>query len=313
MPRKGKGKKEEEKTIKKIIFCGLDNSGKSSYIARLKNQSFPSGPTMGVDRTQYDIFGFPILIWDFGGQKKLRKSHLKQTHFFHGTDLLFYLIDIQDEARYDESLSYFETLLEIFEEKPLIFILFHKTDPDIAESNKILQNIEEIKKRLKKPLKGFNVIYANTTIFEYVKVLGPFSMAISSLLPFASVLDSYIINFLEQQQLACIILMDKNGAILSKETGKQIDLKFCEITGTYLTQLFESYEHKGITIPKVSLQLPGEAAEIPAGIILFEQLEILKKRYYLTILTKKLDKIASLKESFEEFVQGLAKTLEFSK
>ncbi|MFX1298088.1 MAG: ADP-ribosylation factor-like protein, partial [Promethearchaeota archaeon] len=224
MPLRGKKKKEksmeEEKTIKKIVFCGLDKSGKSSYIARLKNQMYPS---MGVDRSQYDIFGFPILIWDFGGQKKVRKSYLEKTHFFYGVDLLFYLIDIQDEARFEESLSYFEKLLEVFEEKPLTFVLFHKADPDVAESHKVKNNINTIVERLKKPLKDFKAYYYSSTIFDYISVLTPFSFALSKLLPFASILDSYIINFLEQQQLACIILMDNNGVILSKVAPKKED------------------------------------------------------------------------------------------
>ncbi len=310
--KKKKGRKEEEPTIRKIIFCGLDNSGKSSYIARLKNQAFPSSPTTGIDRTQYDIFGFPILIWDFGGQRKLRTSYLQKTHFFHGTDLLFYLIDIQDEARFDESISYFEKLLEIFEERPLIFILFHKADPDIAESRRVLNNIIKIKQKLKKPLKQFEVFYYATTIFDYVSVLAPFSFALSKLLPFAAVLESYIINFLEQQQLSCIILMDKNGTALSKVAGKPEDLTFCEITGIHLVQLFEAYEKKSMSEPKISLRIPSPSEGAPGGEVLFEKLEILKTRYYLTILTKDVDRIASIKDALSEFIEGLGKTLEIS-
>ncbi len=313
MPKKEKEKgKEEQKTIRKIIFCGLDNSGKSSFIARLKNQAYPLNPTPGIERTQYEIFGYPILIWDFGGQSKLRTSYPKQAHFFNGTDLLFYMIDIQDEARFDESLNYFKELVEVFEEKPLIFILFHKADPDITESQKVKRNIELIKEKLKLSLKHFTTFFASTTIFDFISVLTPFSFALSKLLPFAAVLDSYIFNFLEQQQLGGIILMDKYGAILSKVSGKPEELALCELTGTHLTLLFEAYEKKSIAPPDISLQLAGGTKENPTGIILFHRIEINKNRYYLTILARKLDKIQALKDSLTEFVSGLAKTIELS-
>ena len=140
---KKKAKKEDtpKGSVSKIIFCGLDNSGKSTIIAQLRNQNYPLHPTAGVERSQYEIFGFPILLWDFGGQKQLRESYSNQTHFFDGTNLLFYVIDIQDEARFGETTLYFENLLNIFDPKPIIIVLFHKADPDIANSGKVLDRI----------------------------------------------------------------------------------------------------------------------------------------------------------------------------
>ncbi|MHA1277481.1 MAG: ADP-ribosylation factor-like protein [Candidatus Helarchaeota archaeon] len=311
--KKKEKEKEEEGTLRKIIFCGLDNSGKTSFIARLKNQMFQSGPTTGVDRSQYDIFGFPILVWDFGGQKKLRTSYLQKTYFFDGTDLLFYMIDIQDEARFVESLSYFEQLLAAITEKPLIIVLFHKADPDIIASQKTKEHMDQIKDRLKKPLKQFEAYFYSSTIFDYVSIITPFSFALSKLLPFASILDSYIINFLERQQLSGILLMDNTGIVLSEFAPKPKDLTLCEVTGTHLVHLFEDYRKKALALPKVSLEVPPSAGNKARGRMLFQQLEIMKSRYYLTILTRNLDKIKAIQAALEEFVQGLIKTIELSK
>jgi len=311
------GKKDKKETIKKIIFCGLDNSGKSSYIAQLRNQNFPLHPTTGVERAQYEVFGFPILLWDFGGQTKLRESYFDKTHFFDGTNLLFYLIDIQDEARFNESLSYFENLLNIFTEKPLILVLFHKVDPDIAKSQKVLNDIELLKNRLKAPLKKFEPFYFSTTIFDYSTILVPFSFALSKLLPFTEVLNSYISNFLQQHQLTCVLLLDKSGGIINQIAGSTKEdktyLQYAQITGTNLTQLFESYQKEKMIPPEISIKLKEESKkDSPAGIIIFEQISILDRHYYLTILTKAISKLDTLKETLPEFIIGLAKTIEMS-
>jgi GTPase SAR1 family protein len=303
-------------SVRKIIFCGLDNSGKSSFIARLKNQNYPMNLTPGVERTQYEVFGFPILIWDFGGQKKVRESYLEKTHFFDETDVVFYLIDIQAESRIDESLDFLKTLLKILTMKPIIMVCFHKADPDIAQSQKINKITETIKEQLKEYLKTFEHFFALTTIFDYISLLAPFSFALSKLLPFSAILDSYILDYFHTQQLACILLQDKGGAILSKATGDgeegELDLAFCQLTGTHLTQLFESYEQRAMPIPDISIKLPGKSKRRPNAVILYDHISIYNKRYYLTILVKDVEQVSSLKDSLPEFIAGMSKTIELS-
>ncbi|NVM52208.1 MAG: 50S ribosome-binding GTPase [Candidatus Helarchaeota archaeon] len=310
------GKKERK--IKKIIFCGLDNSGKSSFIARLKHQEYPLRPTTGVNQSPYEIFGFPILLWDFGGQKQLRESYENKTHFFDNTDLLFYLIDIQDEERFEESINYFDNTLKLLKrQKSLILVLFHKADPDIAESQKVLETIDTLKKRLKTSLKKIEAFYFSSTIFDYPSVLIPFSFAIQKLLPFTSMLDSYILKFFQEHQLACFLLMDKNGTIISKlstsEEDNEENLALCQLTASHLTQLYETYEKHLMDPPEISLRLIKKLKKgSPAGMILFNQIVVFKLRYYLTILTKDAEKIASIKDALPEFISGVSKTIEIS-
>ena len=105
--------------------------------------------------------------------------------------------------------------------------------------------------------------------------------------------------------------MDKNGTILSKMAGKAQDRFFCEITATHLTKLYEDYAKKYLASPEISFQIPKDY-DTDEAVLLFKKITLSKMRYYLTILTKKPEKIASLKESFTEFVQGLTKTLDLS-
>ena len=309
---------EEQRKNKKITFCGLDNSGKSSFIARLKHQEYPLRPTTGVEQTPYEIFGFPILLWDFGGQKKLRDSYENKEHFFDNTDLLFYIIDVQDAARYGESILYFEDTLKKFKkQKPFVFVCFHKADPDLAKSKRVLDNIQLLKNRLNIPLEDFQAFFFSTTIFDYYSVLTPFSFAIQKLLPFASMLEKFIANFFQAHHLSSIVLMDKNGAIVSKIARKtdegERDLAYCQLTGVYLSQLFESYEKHLMTTPGISLRLTKEIGEEGSvGFILFEKIKVYEMRYYLILLSRELDQLVSIKENLPEFISGLVKSIEIS-
>ena len=249
-------KKKKKGSIRKIIFTGLDNSGKSSFIARLKNQNFPMNYTPEVE--QYEVFGFPILLWDFGGGKKFSPE---KTRFFDETDILFYLIDVQDESRFDEAVDNLKALLKTLTIKPFIMLCFHKADTDITQSQKVRSETENIESQLKDALKGFEHSFALTTIFDYSSVLAPFTFALSKFLAFSTILDSYILDYFEVQQLGAILVLDKTGAILSKATGVEeegkLDINFCQVTGNHLSQLYESYDKQGMPIPEISLKIPG--------------------------------------------------------
>jgi len=304
-------KKKKKGSIRKIIFTGLDNSGKSDFVARLKTQNNPMNVT--PEGEQYEVFGFPILIWKASDQKKLL---LEKTHFFDETDILFYLIDIQDETRFDEAVDNLKAILKILTIKPLIMICFHKADTDIAQSQKVRKETENIKEQLKDALKPFEHSYTLTTIFDYTSVLGPFVFALSKLLPFSVVLDSYIIDYFDVQQLACILVLDKSGAIISKTTGVdkegKLDLDFCQVTGMHLSELYELYDKSAMPIPNLSIKIPENSKRNPNAMVLFERIIIRNKHYYLVMLIKTPEQFESIKDTLPEFVSGLSKTIELS-
>ena len=95
----------------KIIFSGLDASGKTSFLRALRqrySELTDIKPTKGIERTENTILGQNIVEWDVGGQLKYRKNFMKQADLYlYDTNLLNFLIDIRDEARYDEALDFF--------------------------------------------------------------------------------------------------------------------------------------------------------------------------------------------------------------
>ena len=167
-----------KKSKQKIIVLGLNNAGKTSMLESLKGKTkfgditnLP--PTKGVEIQKIEVENFNLMIWDFGGQEFHRQDYLKnpEEYFLH-IDLILYVIDIQDSERYDESLEYFEKILEIisfFKENPYILVLLHKSDPDICQTVDFQINNEMISEIISTSLneRNFNFELIQSSIYNF--------------------------------------------------------------------------------------------------------------------------------------------------
>lgn len=148
-----------EDTIK-VVIAGLDNAGKTSLIIALEQiygfeaslQNLP--PTLGIKYYERDYFGRKILYWDFGGQVEFRMKYLQNKMYFNATQVLYFLIDIQDEERFEDSCRYLNDILEVLKEQDYdtripIMICFSKSDKEIIENPSFLfENRTEMIKNL---------------------------------------------------------------------------------------------------------------------------------------------------------------------
>jgi len=84
--------------------------------------------------------GSDFNIWDFGGQEKFREDYFKNFHnHIKGADKLIYVLDIQDQDRYDLSLQYLAKIIALLQENklnPEFSLFLHKFDPDLELINK---------------------------------------------------------------------------------------------------------------------------------------------------------------------------------
>ncbi|MHA2019548.1 MAG: ADP-ribosylation factor-like protein, partial [Promethearchaeota archaeon] len=157
----------------KVLFVGLGNSGKTSYLRAIR-QKFSElteiRPTKGVERTEITVLGQELKEWDLGGQERYRASYIKNADLYlYDTNLLFYFIDIRDDKRFGESFEYFGKLIEIlksFKQYPPIIINFHKMDPDISKTEKLEQKLELLREKFKKLTDGFSIQFFQTSIFD---------------------------------------------------------------------------------------------------------------------------------------------------
>ncbi len=165
---KGNNKKSESK----ILFLGLQNSGKTSIILSLQKKAnlltyFSLKPTKGIKISEFEDSNMNFIVWDFGGQAEYRDEYLTKFHeYIDKTNKIFYVIDVQDKLLYDTSLKYLKRILAILQKERLdheFSIFLHKFDPDFEPNETQISNlIEQIKSIVPK---NFEISLFKTTIF----------------------------------------------------------------------------------------------------------------------------------------------------
>ena len=164
---------------KKIVIMGLDNSGKTSILLSLKEQTnlldyLSLKPTKGLKIETIKTAQENMIIWEFGGQEQYRKEYLENfKEYFDETNYIIYVIDVQDIARYDLCLNYFKDIMNLLNENNIfvdISIFFHKYDPNLTKRdefkeidkiviNKLLYKIKELVPT------SYNCKFYKTTIY----------------------------------------------------------------------------------------------------------------------------------------------------
>jgi small GTP-binding protein len=174
----------EEKPKKKMVILGLDNAGKSTILLTLKQQMgiqhFANvKPTKGIATENFESQDATYYVWDFSGQELYRQDYLNKVENFKETDMLIFVIDIQDAARYENALQFLEKILEVMKniaQKCEYSIFFHKFDPDLFQSEDYKKRSTDLRTKLRVlfnkysfPLKIFHTsIY---TVFQRVQVM----------------------------------------------------------------------------------------------------------------------------------------------
>ena len=210
----------------KVIVAGLDNAGKTSILTALnKKYDFQKDivsltPTIRVEYQATEFLKNRIVFWDMGGQEKYRKLYQeKQDLYFSGTDLLVYIIDIQDIERIETSLMYLDVILQNFKRHrmdiPLI-ISFHKFDPELSGNEGMIEEIESLREHILKKYPSFRILFQQTSIYDIISIIQLISYGLSvfdeKFFALSELLEKYLVQFKSES----LILFDKNGIILSE-------------------------------------------------------------------------------------------------
>lgn len=237
-----------EETIK-IIISGLDAAGKTSIMTALdKKYDFQKDimelkPTIKVEYNRTTFLGNLVNFWDMGGQAKYRNLYQKRKDvYFDGTNLILYIIDIQDEGRFEESLAYLDMVLSFFLENELdipLIVALHKYDPDIRGSEQINTNIEYLRDLITAKYPMLKILFQLTSIYDIVSIVQLISYGLSvfdeKFFDLSELLESYIEVF----DCASLILFDANGIIISEFYSDSIDAEiYIELLESIKEHLF---------------------------------------------------------------------------
>ncbi len=146
---------------RKVLIMGLDNSGKTSILLSLKQNTnlltyFSLKPTNRISIEKMESRSESYFIWDFGGQEKFRNEYLEQFEsFIGGAEKIIFVIDVQDEDRYEIALDYLADIvkgLKNHDMKVKFSVFLHKYDPQIETRDKLID--KKIRVKLIKKIKN---------------------------------------------------------------------------------------------------------------------------------------------------------------
>lgn len=227
-------------------MMGLDEAGKTSILLTMAGAYDPSKikPTMGADRSEMSVLGFPIIRWDLGGQEQYRANYLqKRSRILDDTDLLFYVIDIANKDRFKEALDYYTDILNYYREiglVPYIVILLHKADPEFLRTPECQDSIRYLVDTFKEKSEDFDLEFFPTSIFNKKTLVDGFSHNILRLFPKLNALDTLLKTFIGDADLDATLLFDENFFIVGnayRDEAKKKDIVLQAINGFYF--LFE--------------------------------------------------------------------------
>lgn len=299
----------------KIIVSGLDNAGKTSILTALdKKYDFAKDivqlkPTIRVEYHKMNFLASKIIVWDMGGQNQYRDIYINyQDVYFDATDLLIYVIDIQDPERFENSLEYLDAILTFFTESKMdvpLIIAMHKFDPDLRGNEKILQDIDKLRSQLLEKYSNFKILFQQSSIYDIISIVQLVSYGLSvfdaKFFELSALLEKYIEVFNSQ----ALILFDRNGIIISEY--------YSDIEPEVYVELLESIKEHLFLLKRLEEESTYEYDHDIAAIehTLFSYLHRLKlgsELFFISAVTKESHKNDLLKY-FPEFLEDLTQIL----
>ena len=236
----------------KLVFAGLDNAGKTSalialrqkynFYERVKNLK----PTIKIDYSSFKFLKtFRINLWDMGGQKKFRKIYFNNPIYFEDTDYIYYLIDIQDEIKFEETVEYLHDLLDIYRNLSYsneVIICFNKFDPKFKNSEEFLDRANMIKNLIKSQNNDIKFEFYHTSYYDISSISKALSHSLNTLLNLGEI-DDGLNKLVNQLNCRYAILYTDSGIIISDHYMDTMDIReFEEKIGRRISEDLEFFQ-----------------------------------------------------------------------
>jgi len=129
----------------RILILGLDNAGKTTILYKLKiNETVNTIPTIGFNVEILKRDGVYFMMWDLGGQDKLRSLW---RHYYQNTDALIFVVDSNDKERFKTAKNELHSVMNYDLMKDVNVLIFcNRQDLPDACTTEQLANALEINK-----------------------------------------------------------------------------------------------------------------------------------------------------------------------
>ncbi|MEM2135051.1 MAG: ADP-ribosylation factor-like protein [Candidatus Jordarchaeaceae archaeon] len=303
---------------KKIVFAGLDNAGKTAIINTLtkceptaKSQQVPTetGPTQGARREEAALFGWmQAELYDLGGKEQYRTKYFEGSgEVFGQTDLLIFVIDVQDYERYNEALGYLESILGVYNkagEAPYITVFLHKSDSEGYGSQEEGERIEQLKRDIAKLFRKHHINryhIDNTSIYRSDKLFLSFSSVLRKSINTVPVIEGILKDYGELLGSTHLMLFDNRALLIADYSSDTKEVLTTATMGMICLRenLTKNYH---LSISTLSLELG------PSEIIVCKPLEWEDKIFYIASVLPNMEKsnvLNLLGEELQPWIRNL--------
>ncbi|MFW9894278.1 MAG: ADP-ribosylation factor-like protein [Candidatus Thorarchaeota archaeon] len=301
-------------SLLKVIISGLDNAGKTSILTALdKKYDFQKDivqlkPTIRVEYHKMNFLRNNTIFWDMGGQDSYREIYINyQDVYFDATDLLIYVIDIQDTERFENSLEYLDAILTFFTESDMdvpLIITFHKYDPDLRGNTEIMQHIDELRKKILEKYSSFKILFQQTSIYDIISIVQLVSYGLSVFDDKFFELSELLEKYLNQFKSQALIVFDRNGIIISEY--------YSDIEPQVYVELLESIKEHLFLLKRMeeeTFELDHDISITDHALFSYlHRLKVGEEPFFISIATRQNQKEEFL-EKFPDFLDQLSKIL----
>jgi len=126
---------------RRVVILGLDNAGKTTLLFKLKlGEVVSTIPTVGFNVESVKFNNVTIMMWDVGGQEKIRTLW---KHYFENTEGIVWVIDSADTSRIAEAK---EELHRVLAEEQLLKapVLIFANKQDLPNALKVAELHEQL-------------------------------------------------------------------------------------------------------------------------------------------------------------------------
>ncbi|MHA1110992.1 MAG: hypothetical protein ACTSRE_07805 [Promethearchaeota archaeon] len=239
---------------KKIVFTGLKDSGKNSFLLTLNQkysklinkESYQDG-----DIHMANILGTTVLNWEMDSENILPEHITAHSEIYlHDADMIYFFVDGSDLLKIEESQKLFKYIIHHLIDEHIsipVILIISKIDKEILDNPTILQNIDYIKTHFTDITTNYtnSLHFFETSIFSLSSCLSAFSSGISLLLGAHEKVVDLLKTYTERMKLSGIMLFNEFGLLFSNYISDENNLKqrnssdSFEILGSHLINIFE--------------------------------------------------------------------------
>jgi len=294
----------------KIIISGLDNAGKTSILTAFnKRYDFEKEirelqPTIRVSYQQTKFLGKNIYFWDMGGQEMYRQLYQSKPElYFSDTNLLIFVIDIQDSDRFDSSIEYLHNILQYFDKNKMdvpLIVTFHKFDPELKNDENLIKFARKLTEKLIQ-IEKLKMLFLQTSIYDILSIVHLISSAFSIFDEKHLKLRELFQNYLKDFDSKSLILFDQNGVIISEFYTDSLDFDL------YL-ELMKTIREHIVTLKKIQIEnveYDGDFSPINNHLVSYlRRIKLKNDIFYVSVLVEE-NGIDTLLGKFSDFLIDL--------